>query len=78
MLLTTTYCTYPKVTGIRPSLGFNLQTAIPLVNKQILVEATRILYHGNDFIILKVDTDKVLKRKWHSQEMLNVVAWLCR
>jgi hypothetical protein len=57
MLLTTTYCTYPKVTGIRPSLGFNLQTAILLVNKQILVEATRILYHGNDFIILKVDTD---------------------
>jgi hypothetical protein len=22
--------------------------------------------------------DKVLKRKWHPQEMLNVVAWLCR
>jgi hypothetical protein len=53
MLLTTTYCTYTDLTSIVPQLRFDLQSAILLVNKQTSAEATRILYHGNDFIVLK-------------------------
>jgi hypothetical protein len=66
MLLTTPYCTtlddgvyltYPWDV-IEPSSDgrawrFHLQTAILLVNKQISAEATRVLYQGNDFILLK-------------------------
>jgi hypothetical protein len=54
MLLTTPYCTtdFDSIEGIGPQ--FHLETAILLVNKQISVESTRILYEGNNFIFLKV------------------------
>jgi hypothetical protein len=52
MLLTTPYCTtFGK--GLVP-WKFDFHTAILLVNKQISAEATRILYQGNDFVIVKV------------------------
>jgi hypothetical protein len=52
MLLTTPYCTQIASTG--KGLEFKLHTAILLVNKQIAEEGTRIMYHGNDFIVLSV------------------------
>jgi hypothetical protein len=52
MLLTTPYCTQIAATGW--GLDFKLHTAILLVNKQISTEALGVLYHGSDFVILKV------------------------
>jgi hypothetical protein len=66
MLLTTPYCTdlarqeilsTPYGTNIesgRRFWKFHLHTDILLVNKQISAEATRILYQGNDFVLLKI------------------------
>jgi hypothetical protein len=87
MLLTTPYCTTLD-RGLRltcpwdvdePSHDgrawrFHIHTAILLVNKQISAEATRMLYQGNDFIILKdtgvnlwVDAIPKFERLTHSR-----------
>jgi hypothetical protein len=50
MLLTTEY--YPHFASTWPK--FHLHPGILLVNRQASAEAMRILYQGNDFIILKV------------------------
>jgi hypothetical protein len=74
MLLTTPYCTNLATTRYRigPVFEFHLHTAILLVNKQISEEAARILYHGNDFILLRshglnLSLDKVPGFDCHSE-----------
>jgi hypothetical protein len=52
MLLTTPYCTDIASTGT--SLEFTFCKEILQVNKQIFVEATRVLLEENDFVTLKV------------------------
>jgi hypothetical protein len=51
ILLTTPYCTTFDSEGFL--LEFHLHSAILLVNKQVSAEARRVLYQGNDFVILK-------------------------
>lgn len=42
---------------------------------EICTREVPLTYHH---LIPRSTHDKVLKRKWHPEEMLNVVAWLCR
>jgi hypothetical protein len=52
MLLTTQFCTQVDRSGV--GLEFNLETAILLANKQLSVEAKRVLHEENHFIIFKI------------------------
>jgi hypothetical protein len=72
MLLTTTYCTWTDSTEQSEATRFRLHTGILLANKQVSAEATRMMYQGNEFVVLKtigihLDLENVPKFKLLSE-----------